>query len=90
MIGCGSDIEDERPLLKLQLQGQGEDATRMEKRLRCAGRALDVRVEVDWDAARHGSPVVRIGNQIVADHLMDTTELEMLLQPFAKQAAGER
>lgn len=39
------------PALKLHMTGRGEDAMRMEKRLRCAGRALGVDVQVEWDAS---------------------------------------
>lgn len=86
MSGCGLDVGGDRPLLKVQLQGRGEDAIRMDKRLRCAGRALGVRVEVDWDATQYGGPVVKIGDQVVVDRLVDTAELEGLLTPFAEQA----
>lgn len=91
MNSCGSDTEnDDRPLLRVQLSARGEDAIRMDKRLRCAGRALGVKVEVDWDAGTYGEPVVRIGDQLVVDHLVETPELERLLKPYIKPENTQR
>ena len=90
MSGCGSDTEEGRPLLRVKLSGRGEDAMRMDKRLRCAGRALGLRVEVDWDAGTYGEPVVRIGDQLVVDHLVETPELERLLKPYTEPENTQR
>ena len=85
MSGCGVDETDNQPVLRVQLRGRGEDAMRMDKRLRCAGRALGVRVEVEWDAGRHGDPEVWIDDDRVVDHLVDTPRLEALLKPYLPQ-----
>lgn len=86
MSACGIDDGSQLPTLRTCLTGRGEDAMRMDKRLRCAGRALGIRVEVGWNSSRYGGPEVRVGDQLVVDHLVDTAELEVLLQPFAERA----
>lgn len=68
--------------LQLQLTGRGEDAMRMDKRLRCAGRALGVEVRLDWDASRAGPPVVYHDGMKVVEGLVPTESLEALLRPL--------
>jgi len=64
------------------MTGRGEDAMRMEKRLRCAGRALGVDVQIEWDARIFGAPSVTVANRLLADHLVSTEELESLLREY--------
>jgi len=73
-----------RPALKLRMTGRGEDAMRMEKRLRCAGRALGVDVQVEWDASGFGPPRVTVANRLLTDRLVSTEELEALLREYLK------
>ncbi len=85
MSSCGIDDRTDLPVLYVRLKGRGEDAMRMDKRLRCAGRALGVRVAVDWDATQHGLPVITIDQQLVVDRLVDTMQLEQLLKLFIQK-----
>ena len=57
---------------------------RMEKRLRCAGRALGVEVQVEWDASIFGAPHVTVENRLLTDRLVSTEELESLLREYLK------
>jgi len=84
MTSCEFDDKDQRPALTVYLQGRGEDAMRMEKRLRCAGRALGVNIQVEWDAAEFGAPRVTAANRLLTDHLVSTEELEALLREYLK------
>lgn len=86
MSNCSVYSDSQLPVLDVRLVGRGEDAIRMDKRLRCAGRALGVTVKVDWQSGQYGSPVIYVENQMLIDHLLETTELEELLQPFIKRA----
>ena len=86
MSGCATTPDDPAlPVLRLRLVGRGDDAMRMEKRLRCAGRALGARVMIDWEARQHGGPVVYHGNDIVTDRLLRTEALETLLRPLLER-----
>ncbi len=80
MTSCGLPEDTTVPVLRLQMTGRGENAIRMDKRLRCAGRAVGVRVEVDWKSEHYGDPVVYFNDKQLTDHLMDTEEIERLLQ----------
>ncbi len=87
MSGCATTPDDPtQPVLRLRLVGRGDDAMRMEKRLRCAGRALGARVVIEWEARQHGGPVVYYGDEVVADRLLRTEALETLLRPLLKHA----
>jgi len=72
------------PTLKLHMTGRGEDAMRMEKRLRCAGRTLGVDVQVEWEASMFGAPSVTVANRLLTDRLVSTEELESLLREYLK------
>lgn len=85
MSNNGVNPDSQLPVLNVRLVGRGEDAMRMEKRLICAGRALGVRVRVDWKSVQHGDPVVTIEDKLLIDHLVQTTELETLLQSYIDQ-----
>ena len=52
----------------------------MEKRLHCAGRALGLDVQVEWDASEFGAPRVSVANRLLTEHLLSTEELESLLR----------
>jgi len=80
MTSCDGPEDTTVPVLRLQMTGRGENAMRMDKRLRCAGRAVGVRVEVDWKSEHYGDPVVYFHDKQLTDHLMDTEEIERLLQ----------
>ncbi len=83
MSGCATTPDDPAlPVLRLRLVGRGDEAMRMEKRLRCAGRALGARVVIDWEARQHGGPIVYHGDDIVTDRLLRTEALEALLRPL--------
>lgn len=81
MSSCGR-TEPGSPVLKLHMTGRGEDAMRMEKRLRCAGRAMGVDVQVEWDASEFGAPRVSVANRLLTDRLVSTEELESLLRKY--------
>lgn len=89
MSSCNNKPDSRLPVLNVRLTGRGEDAMRMEKRLGCAGRALGVRVKIDWRSDQHGAPVVTIGDKLLIDHLAQTTELEALLKPYIQQIKAE-
>lgn len=57
---------------------------RMEKRLRCAGRALGLDVHVEWDASGFGAPEVTLANRLLIDRLVSTEALELLLRKHLK------
>ena len=67
-------------IIKIGLSGKGEDATRMEKRLYCAARALDIRILVEWNSEDFGPPIVRLNNEVLIDHLVETTVIETLFR----------
>ncbi len=77
--------------LKTLIRGRGEDAMRMEKRLRCAGRALGVGFDIHRDTREYGTMEVWIGDRLLVDHLVETTALEVLLKPLLspEQASHE-
>lgn len=87
MSGCGR-TDPGTPALKLHMTGRGEDAMRMEKRLRCAGRALGVEVQVEWDASSFGPPSVTVANRLLTDRLVSTEELETLLREYLELEGG--
>ena len=89
MSRCSISSDNGLPVLNVRMVGRGENAMRMEKRLSCAGRALGVRVKIDWRSDQYGEPVVYIGGKKLVDHLVQTTELETLLKPFIEQANKE-
>ncbi len=78
------------PVLAVRLVGSGEAALRMEKRLRCAGRALGVTVAVDVEGAPwgEGGPEVWLAGRRIADRLVDTSTLERLLRPYVGRAGS--
>jgi len=84
MSSCGLPPDASVPVIRLKMIGRGENAMRMEKRLRCAGRAVGVRVEVEWQAEHYGDPVVYFNDKLFSDHLMDTEQIEQLLYPLLK------
>lgn len=90
MSQCMPSADEDTPVLHVSMTGRGEDAMRMDKRLHCAGRALGVRIDLDWKADRHGEPRVSIGDEVLVDHLVDTTELEALLRPYLKPIKQHR
>jgi len=88
MSSCGLPKETARqqgiPVLQLKMLGRGEDAMRMNKRLRCAGRALGVAVHIEWDSGQYGDPSVYFQGKLLIDHLIDTLEIEKILQPIVE------
>ncbi|HEB56609.1 MAG TPA: hypothetical protein ENI98_09950 [Gammaproteobacteria bacterium] len=89
MSRCNISPDSGSPVLNVRMVGRGEDAMCMEKRLSCAGRALGVRVKIDWRSDQYGEPVVYIGEKRLVDHLVQTTELEALLKPFIEHTNKE-
>ena len=83
MTSCGLEPDSGLPVLDVQLVGRGEAAMRMEKRLRCAGRALGVNVRIDWEMEGHDEPKVFIQGKQVIDRLLETTAIEQVLRPWA-------
>jgi hypothetical protein len=70
------------PVIMIRLEGRGEDSMRLEKRLYCAARALGINIKIDWLSNTYGDPVVWVNEHKLIDHLVETTELEILLQQF--------
>ncbi|MCU7958817.1 MAG: hypothetical protein KZQ58_02245 [gamma proteobacterium symbiont of Bathyaustriella thionipta] len=89
MSSCSVNPDSRLPVLHVRFLGRGEDAMRMEKRLNCAGRALGVKVKIDWQPSRHGELVVYVGDKILIDHLVQTTELEIMLKSFIEHTISE-
>ena len=89
MSACALKHADNLPVLRLTMIGRGEDALRMEKRLRCAGRAVGAQVEIEWQAENYGQPVVYFDDKILTDHLLDTVEIEQILHPLLKHREKE-
>ena len=84
MSSCGITDENDAPVLDLTMVGRGEDAMRMDKRLRCAGRALGVAVRIDWQADQYGEPKIYWKDELLIDRLLNTVEIEKVLQPLAQ------
>ncbi len=82
MSSCGLHDTANFPVLRLKLVGRGEDAMRLEKRLRCAGRAIGARVEIDWQSQHYGEPVVYFGEEKIIDRLLSTEQIEQRLKPL--------
>ncbi len=82
MSGRGWHDDPGAPRWTVRLVGRGEEAMRMDKRLRCAGRALGIDVRVEWETSRYGAPAAWIGDELLVDHLVDTAELENLLRRY--------
>ena len=66
--------------LKLTLLGRGEDALRMEKRLRCAARATGIPIDLDWQASGTLETGVFFEGKPVIEGLMQTEEIEAVLR----------
>ena len=66
--------------LKLTLLGRGEDALRMEKRLRCAARATGIPIDLDWQAGGTLETGVFFEGKPVIAGLMRTEEIEAVLR----------
>ena len=66
--------------LKLTLQGRGEDALRIEKRLRCAARATGIPIDLDWQAGGMLETGVFLEGKPVIEGLMRTEEIEAVLR----------
>ncbi len=90
MSSCGLSNDSGAPILNLQMLGRGEDAMRMDKRLRCAGRALGVAVHIDWKSNQYGDPKVYCNGQLLTDHLLNTTDIEKILKPFADTLLSQK
>ena len=81
------------PALLLQIIGSGDDVQRLQKRLRCAARALDVNVHFqiqrsDIEAAQRGAqrgPLVLAGDAVLADGLLPVEELQTRLAEWLKK-----
>ena len=54
---------------------------RMARRLRCAGRARGASVELEREEAEFGEVAVHLSDALVIDGLVDTEEIERLLEP---------
>lgn len=59
------------------MTGRGEDAIRMEKRLRCAGRAIGADIQV-----------VSVAGELLIDRLVSTEELESMARPSTRSVTG--
>ena len=66
--------------LKLTLQGRGEDALRLEKRLRCAARATGIPIDLDWQAGGTLETGVFFEGKPIIEGLMRTEEIESVLR----------
>ena len=81
------------PGLLLQIIGTGDDVQRLQKRLRCAARALGVNVELqiqhsDIEAAQRGArcgPLVLLDDAVLADGLLPVEELQVRLAKWLDQ-----
>lgn len=85
-LSCCTQLPDGAPLVKLTLQGAGENLLRMEKRLHCAAVAVGVRIVLTVEKQLsllgvddHSNPVVFYQNNLLMQGLMRTEEIEQRL-----------
>lgn len=73
-------------LLHLKIIGKGHDVEKIQKRLRCASRAINAELELSWQHEQpqylfsntNKSVVVTCDNKILIDGLVSTEEIEKI------------
>jgi len=71
-------------ILHVQLIGRGEHATRMEKRVHCAAKAIGVSVQLEREAGEISECKLMFDGEVILDHLVSTIELEKLFSHHLK------